>query len=98
MTYSAVKWLIAHISFFLFGLLISGRMPFVRLFRWALLAVQLPIGAAVWTVTAPGAAIALEWLRALNLLTGFAVIAWLARRPLALFDDGGRESGSGARA
>ena len=98
MTYSATKWLIGHATFFLAGLVICGTAPLTRAFRLALLAVQLPVGAALWSLTDPGAVLAAHWLRALNLATGFLLIAWFARHPGALFDAPERGSGSGAPA
>lgn len=97
MTYSSLKWLLAHSSFFVAGILIDGRSPLVRLFRFALLAVQLPVGVAVWTVIAPGPHALLEMLRALNLAVGFVLVAWLAQHPHLLFDAGASGSGSDER-
>jgi hypothetical protein len=96
MTYSSLKWLLAHGSFFVAGILIDGRAPVVRLFRFALLAVQLPVGVAVWTLIAPGPHLLAEILRALNLAVGFVAVAWLVRLPHLLFDADASESGSGA--
>lgn len=82
MTQSSLKWMLAHASFFLLGLALVPRDGLERAFCFALLAVQLPVGALVWTASDPAVHRAAEWLRAMNLFTGFCFIAWCAARPL----------------
>jgi len=76
---SALKWMLAHGAFFLFAFGLEGEGAPVRALRPALLFVQLPVGALVLAAGDPQLHLAAEVLRALNLLTGFLAIAWLAR-------------------
>ena len=90
---SAVKWLLAHAGFFWAGLALDARTPAERLFRGALLVVQLPVGALAWAVTAPAWVLPIAVARAAGLAAGFGFIAWSTGRP-----DGGAAAATGARA
>lgn len=78
-TLSPLKWMLGHLAFVLAGIGLHGKDPLTRVFRFSLLAVQLPIGALAWTVTSPGWATALQWARYVSFLAGFATLAWLSR-------------------
>lgn len=82
MTHSSLKWMLAHVAFFLAGLALVPRDGIERLFRTALLAIQLPVGALVWTASDPALHRVAEWMRAGNLFAGFFFIAWCAARSL----------------
>lgn len=76
---SQLKWMLGHLAFVLVGVVLPARDRLSRLLRGALVGWQLPIGALVWTVDAPALGAALVWLRYGAFLSGFAMIAWLAR-------------------
>ncbi len=97
MVASSVKWLLGHIAFALIGLVVPSTTLPMRAFRFALIFVQLPVGALAWTSADPRLSTLLEWLRYGNVMIGFVVLAVLMGQ-----DDRGRRadaaSGSGALA
>jgi hypothetical protein len=80
---SSLKWMLGHVAFFLVGLCLPTHSFGLRLFRFALLYVQLPVGALTLTVSDPQWALVLHWARLLNVLAGFAMTAWLFPQPSA---------------
>lgn len=80
---SALKWMLGHAAFVFAGLCLRADTALERLFRAALVGVQLPVGALCWTLTGPAALLAANLGRAAGLVSGFAFIAWLAPRLVA---------------
>jgi hypothetical protein len=78
-TASSVKWMLAHGAFFGFAFGLEGRDALTRALRFALVFVQLPVGALVLAAGDPRLHLAAEVLRAANLFSGFLALAWLAR-------------------
>lgn len=78
-SWSALKWMLAHIGFFFAGLALTQRTPWLRFFRVSLIAFQLPIGALAWTVATPSWLVPIALARALALLAGFLFIAVFAK-------------------
>ncbi|MDE2000160.1 MAG: hypothetical protein KGI91_03460 [Burkholderiales bacterium] len=78
---SAMKWLLGHSAFFLVGWCLPTHSIPLRLFQWALLFVQLPIGALTLTVQDPAWAPALNLIRLINVMMGFFLVAWLFPSP-----------------
>jgi hypothetical protein len=80
---STLKWHLGYLAFFLLGVALVPRTRAEWLLRWALIALQLPLGAALYAVP-PSLAPLLLWLRYLNVLSGFVLFAWFllhARSP-----------------
>lgn len=78
---STLKWHLGYLAFFLLGVAFVPRTRAEWLLRWALIAVQLPLGAAFYAVP-PTLAPLLLWLRYANLLSGFVLFAvWLLGAP-----------------
>ncbi|HET8869175.1 MAG TPA: hypothetical protein VFM48_01905 [Aquabacterium sp.] len=78
---SAMKWLLGHTAFFLAGWCLPTHTIPLRLFQFALLFVQLPIGALTLTVQDPAWAPVLNLMRLINVMTGFFLVAWLFPSP-----------------
>lgn len=77
---SHLKWMLGHTAFVAIGILLPApRNAIGRLFRGSLLFVQLPIGALAWAVDEPNVTFVLAWARYGTFISGFAIIAWLAR-------------------
>ena len=77
---SQLKWMLGHVAFAMVGAAWpSPRSWLDRLLVVSLIAVQLPIGALTWTLTDPSAVEVAIWARYASFLSGFAVIAWMAR-------------------
>ncbi len=74
---SSLKWMLGHLAFFLIGLCVPTHNLGLRVFRLALLYVQLPVGALTLVVNDPQWAVVLHWARLLNVLSGFVLTAWL---------------------
>jgi hypothetical protein len=84
---SSLKWMVGHLAFFLVGLCLPTHNLGLRLFRFALVYVQLPVGALTLVVSEPQWAIVLHWARLLNVLAGFALTAvLLPSRPAVATD------------
>jgi hypothetical protein len=77
--WSELKWMLGHVGFAFAGLAIASTDRLTRAFRLSLVAWQLPIGAATWVVTSASLLPVLVWARYVGLISGFAMIAWLAR-------------------
>jgi hypothetical protein len=80
---SSLKWMLGHLAFFLVGLCLPTQNFGLRLFRFALLYVQLPVGALTLVMSDPHWSLILHWARLLNVLAGFALTAWLFPLPRA---------------
>lgn len=79
-SFSQLKWMLGHAAFVAIGVLLPATPGLLRrAFRSSLLLVQLPIGAAAWTVVEPGWASVLAWARYGAFVSGFGFIAWFAR-------------------
>ncbi len=75
---SQLKWMVAHLAFTAVGVAMPRYGHRVaRWFRYSLIFVQLPLGAAAWVATTPWLSTTLGWGRLLGFVAGFAVIAWL---------------------
>lgn len=81
---SQFKWMLGHLGFVFAGLALAPTSNATRVVRFALVFVQLPIGALTWAVPESAARDALVLVRYLSLFAGFLLIAWLARRGDAL--------------
>lgn len=89
-SFSQLKWMLGHAAFVAIGALLPASADFLRrVFRRSLLFVQLPIGAAAWTVVDPTAAAMLAWARYGAFVSGFALIAWFAH---AGFDEPAKDA------
>jgi hypothetical protein len=51
MVASCTKWILGHIAFAMIGITLPARTPFLRAFRFSLVAMQLPMGVLAWTQT-----------------------------------------------
>ena len=80
---SSLKWMLGHLAFFLVGLCLPTHNLGLRLFRFALIYVQLPVGALALAINDPQWAVVLHWARLLNVLAGFALTALLFPLPRA---------------
>jgi hypothetical protein len=80
---SALKWMLGHAAFVFAGIAMRADTAPKRLFRAALLGVQLPVGALCWTLSAPSTLFVANLGRAIGLVSGFAFIAWLAPQLVA---------------
>lgn len=80
MVASSLKWVLGHIAFAMIGLNLRGKSPLVRGFRFALVAIQLPMGVLPFTLVSPGLLAVVGWARYGNLLVGFALLAYLMGR------------------
>ena len=85
--FSALKWLLGQLAFVLVGLALPPRTWALRLFRFALLGVQMPVGVLALCVSVQPWAEALHWARLLNVLAGFLLVAALL--PSLRADDSG---------
>ncbi len=100
---SQLKWMLGHVAFAFLGVTLTLEGPLARLLRFALVYLQLPLGALTWAVPDGPWLPALVWLRYGSLISGFAAVAWLARsrgqrvsEPGSAFPDGADAAGSGA--
>lgn len=75
---SQLKWMLGHVAFAFLGLTLTIETPLARLLRFALVYVQLPLGALTWAVPDGPWLPVLVWLRYGALISGFAAVAWLA--------------------
>lgn len=71
---SQLKWMLGHVAFALAGVVLPARTPLAKLVRLSLVAVQLPLGAAVWACDAPALLPILVWARYGALLSGFVLL------------------------
>jgi hypothetical protein len=76
---SQLKWMLGHVAFVMVGVAMPARDAVTRVFRFSLVAWQLPVGALCWAVEAPAWQPVLVWVRYLSLLGGFATVAWITR-------------------
>ena len=78
---SQLKWMLGHVAFAFLGLTLTLERPLARLLRFALVYVQLPLGALTWAASFGPWLPTLVWLRYGALISGFAAVTWLASRP-----------------
>ncbi len=90
MVASALKWHLAYFAFFLLGCLIHARTPFEHVFKWSLIAWQLPVGVAVYPTWGTPVGEALFYLRYGNLLVGFVFFALLCRPVAGMPQEAGK--------
>lgn len=77
---SQLKWMIGHLAFVGVGASWPRRDGWLdKVLVASLIGVQLPIGALVWTLSDPAWIEVAIWARYGSFLSGFAVIAWMAR-------------------
>jgi hypothetical protein len=86
---SSAKWMLGHVAFVLVGVAIGFRSLPWRAFRWVLIGVQLPVGAAALALAGTPMGEWLGWCKLLNVMGGFLLLAVLPWP---------RASGSGAPA
>lgn len=84
MTASATKWALGHAAFVLIGASLTLRGAFAKAFRFALIAVQMPVGLLVWTHGGGALGAALAWVRYTNVFVGLATLAVILHREAAL--------------
>lgn len=78
---SQLKWMLGHVAFAFLGVSLALGAPLARLLRFALVYVQLPLGALTWAASFGPWLPPLVWLRYGALISGFVAVAWLASRP-----------------
>lgn len=88
---SQLKWMLGHLAFACVGLTLPRRSRLDQLLAFALVFVQLPVGAALWAAPEGYPRQTLALIRYVLLISGFALIAWGFRRA-------GGVSGTGAPA
>lgn len=74
---SSVKWVVGHIAFAMMGVALWFDSWAWRLFRGALIAVQLPVGVAALVLAGTAAGEWLGWLKLLDVSLGFLALATL---------------------
>lgn len=79
-TCSAVKWHLAYAAFLVIGVAMRPRSGVEKMFAFSLIALQMPIGILVYTVSGKELSQVLQIARYANLLAGFFLIAWLTSR------------------
>jgi len=84
---SQFKWMLGHLGFVFAGLAMVPKSNVAKLLRGSLVVLQLPIGALTWAVAEGEARDALVLVRYATLVSGFVIIAFLARQPDELVAD-----------
>lgn len=77
---SQLKWMVGHLALVWLGIVLPARTWYDRLFKFALIVVQLVVGVAVFAVDDDAWRNELIRSRALNLGFGFAYLAWYVGR------------------
>ncbi len=79
-TESMMKWHLAYFAFFLLGFLIPPKGFVEKLFKYSLWFWFVPTGVLVYAAAGTNYAGLFQWLRYLNLLVGFILIAIIMRK------------------
>ncbi len=79
-TESMMKWHLAYFTFFLLGFLILSETFIEKLLKYALLFWFVPTGILVYATVDTNYAGIFQWIRYLNLLSGFILIALVMRK------------------
>lgn len=77
---SQLKWMLGHLALVWLGIVLPARTWADRIFKFALIVIQLIVGAAVFVVNDDAWRNELIRARALNLGVGFAYLAWYVGR------------------
>lgn len=77
---SMLKWHLAYFAFFVLGLNWPGASFWDKVFRFALVFIQMPVGILVYIQPSPLWHSVFSLARYLNLLSGFIMISWLVYR------------------
>lgn len=77
---SMMKWHIAYTAFFLIGFLIPGKDVLSKSFKYSLWGWFVVTGVLVYAVVGTSYAALFQWIRYINLFTGFVLISILMRR------------------
>ena len=75
-----MKWHLAYFAFFLLGFLIPPKGLVEKLFKYSLWFWFVPTGVLVYAAAGTNYAGLFQWLRYLNLLAGFILIAVIMRK------------------
>jgi hypothetical protein len=77
---SMMKWHLAYFAFFLLGFLVPNNRPVEKMLKYALWCWFVPTGVLLYGVTDTIYEVLFQWLRFLNLLSGFVLIFLILRR------------------
>jgi hypothetical protein len=76
---SMMKWHLAYFAFFILGFLAPAGNMMEKTLKYSLWFLFVPAGVLVYATTGTGYAAQFQWIRYINLLSGFLLIWWIMR-------------------
>jgi hypothetical protein len=79
-TESMMKWHLAYFAFFMLGFLVPARTSLEKMLKYSLWFLFLPTGVLVYATVGSSFETLFQWIRFINLLSGFVLIFFIMRR------------------